>query len=357
MQTNEPQHEYSLRELRSRLVLSDETRARMRAHLSAYADFHAVAFKTTPKGAADFWSIFRTQRWHAPGAALLIIALMGAGTTYASGKSLPGDALYMVKINVAEPLSLTLSPTVEGRANVHVKLAERRLTEATKLAVGKQLDSSTGDFLEREFSTHVDKSLAAADTLEAKGNTEASLDIRTTLEAKLVAHADILDLVEDHLGESGSELARAPTQHLLEAVKLRQEVVSETRVALEKNLENSATPAMALALVTKTDAAVPEVNTLAQAEALLPASAAEHMSEAADALTEAKESLESTDPAETKKAFRKAREAELKTEVANVILENQDVLDAIGQGTTTPETTATTTPADPATSTPPASQP
>lgn len=340
MHTNDSQHEYTLRELRSRLALSDESRARMRTHLSAYADFHAIVEGTAPVRAGAF-EFLKGMRWPAPAAAIFALVLM-AGTSYASEKALPGDTLYMVKIRVVEPLSLTLAPSVEGRATVRVELAERRLTEAAKLAVNTRLDPSTGDFLEKEFSAHVDKSLEAADELQATGKSEESLEIRTNLEAKLVAHADILDLVEDHLDDTGNELVRVPTQELLNEVNLRKEVVSETRVALEKDLEDMVTPTQTLALVTKTDAAVPKVESAA---ATTPKSAANRISEAATALTAAKESLESSDPEDTKRAFHEAREAELKTEVATTILENKDVLEAIGHATTTPPAATTTPPA------------
>ncbi|MEA2701310.1 MAG: hypothetical protein QOE22_19 [Candidatus Parcubacteria bacterium] len=341
MQNNNHTIEYLLHELRG-LTLADKAKARLRAELSTYADFHAaVPQKTAVLGATGgAFAWLSVRAWYRAGAALLAVLLIAGGTAYASDSALPGNPLYTVKVNIKEPIEVALATSPRAKAEKHVELAEKRLEEAAKLAVSEGLDEETQVYLEQEFGEHVDSTLAAAGTLEESGEAEASLDVRSHLEASLVAHADILDLVEDSLDEPGDEdrIAHASTQNLLRSVKLRQEVVSETRVALERDLEDDATQSDTLALVTEAAGSV-----TAEGEASLLPSVVEHLAESGEALAEAKESLRHDGPDDMRRAFRKAREAGRASEVVSTLLRNKDILMAIGKpATTTPETATTT---------------
>jgi hypothetical protein len=268
-----------------------------------------------------------------------MFVLLAGGTAYASEASLPGDALYTVKIRVAEPIEVALATTPEKKAQVHADLAERRIKEATKLAVAQTLTPETADFLEKKFSKHVDAHLAVADELAAEGKVDASLDTRSDLEAHLSAHADILDMVEDHL-ETAPEAVQEATETVLAAVKLRQEVVSETRIALEREVADDATPTETLALVTRASEAV----SVAAKTTIIPP-VAEHAAEADKALSQAKDALEDG-PGDTDRAFKKALESDRASEVVTTLLENSELLMAIApavEATSTATTTATTT--------------
>lgn len=334
------QPEYLLQKLGEH-GLDQEVKGRIRVALSSYADFHTAGGRAPVKKAGLFgW--LTTAHGYVPTAALLMFALLAGGTAYASEDSLPGEALYAVKIRVTEPVAVALATTPEKKAVVHTELAERRLEEAAKLAVRQTLTAETAAVLEQKFSEHVDGSLAAADTLIAEGKTDAALDVRSDLEARLVAHGDILNLVENHLAAAGAPVHDA-TQSVLATVKLRQEVVTETRVALERDIAKEATPTETLALVTKASEAVP-----ADASATLAAPFAEHVTEAGEALTEAKEALDSGGSG-TDRAFRKVKESERASDIVETLLENSEIIASIAPvGTTTPTTTpaATTTPSE-----------
>jgi len=342
MQKRNDNIEYLLRELRG-LTLADSTRARMRAMLSEYADFHTAKAHVPVPSSFAWLSI---PGWYRAGAALVAVLLLAGGTAYASGDALPGSPLYTVKVKVKEPIEVVLAGTPKEKAEKHSELAEERLEEAAKLAVNETLDADTQVYLEQEFSEHVDSTLAAAETLEENGEAKASLDVRSHLEASLEAHADILDLVEDRLEETGEKdrPAHASTRNLLRAVELRREVVSETRIALERDLEEDATQSETLAIVTETAGSV---SAEAKTGLLLP-TVAEHVAETDEALAEAKESLEREDPEDMKRAFRKAREAERSSDIVSTLLKNADILVQVDMGTTTPETAATSTEPAPA---------
>ncbi len=75
--------------------------------------------------------------------AIVILVLLAAGSTtvYASQGSLPGDALYPIKTG-AETIQLALTLSPEARANLHLKLAQRR-TEEIIAQSNQGLDIST----------------------------------------------------------------------------------------------------------------------------------------------------------------------------------------------------------------------
>lgn len=340
--------EYVLRELRG-ITLADKAKARLRADLSTYADFHAAVPQETPAAARTGVSFawLSIHMLYRTGAALLAVLLLAGGTAYASDGALPGSPLYTVKVNFKEPIEVALAASPREKAEKHAELAERRLEEATTLAVSATLDENTQVYLEQEFGEHVDSSLAAADVLAESGEEEASLDVRSHLESSLVAHADLLDLVEDKLEEDGAEAAHTSTHNLVRAIKLRQEVVSDTRVALERDLADNATPTDTLALVTEAASSVSD-----EAKAETFSSVAEHVEESGDALAEAKESLEQSGPEDLRRAFRKAREAERASDVVSTLLEYREILMAVDKplatttATTTPETATTTEPVE-----------
>lgn len=322
-----------------KLVLPADSRTRLRAELSSYADFHPVA---APAPTARWFGLRRTGSVFA--ATLLVVAVMG-GTTYAAEGTLPGDTLYPIKIRLTEPVQLALMPTVQSKAEAHTEFAERRLSEAEQLAFSGRLDERTEKLLEEKFSGHVDSSLAAADELSASGDEENSLRVRSRLEARLVAHGDILDLIEEHLVQvdnlAGSNQSRIAGE-LAKAVKLRQEVVRESRLTLERDLEDRVTQTATLALLTKTDAAGSR-NSAAMGTAAVPSQVAKHLEDAQEAIEEAKESLENDNQSAVGRAFRKANQAERSSEVAAILMEKLDLIDTLNWAALLPRQAITST--------------
>ncbi len=182
-------------------------------------------------------------------AALLILVASLGGTAYAANGSLPGQPLYPIKINVTEPVETALIPSASGKAAWHAILAERRLDEATQLAVKGSLDSATQQSLSDNFSTHVRDSIAAADELQKEGDVNGALAVRSDLEARITAHEDILGLVADHLAASGAADATSTeaVRTLLTVVHDRQDTVEGARLALEdsEDAASSRTPVFA----------------------------------------------------------------------------------------------------------------
>lgn len=171
-------------------------------------------------------------------AVALVITSIG-GTAYASESALPGDALYSVKTKISEPIQTALIPSTKGKAAWHAILAERRLEEASLLAAKEELTPAVQSELAINFDEQVHASVASADRLQHSGDAVGSLDARSDLEARLIAHEQILNMMSAHLAlasTSGAMNTKASLKSLLAIVEGHKASVEGSRLALEHAL-------------------------------------------------------------------------------------------------------------------------
>ena len=77
--------------------------------------------------------LWRSLAWQLT-AALVVVSLLGGGTVLAAGESLPDEPLYPVKL-AAERVQVVLTPLEERRFDVLLNQSDRRLLEATAMAM------------------------------------------------------------------------------------------------------------------------------------------------------------------------------------------------------------------------------
>lgn len=135
--------------------------------------------------------------------AVVLIFGVSAGTIFASERSLPGDALYPVKVSVAEPIRGIFVREPEERAEREAQLASRRLSEVETLALNGRLDDEARAEAMEQFEKHVER----FETASGPADTEASLPLAAhlRLEAELNAHARILGRIGTYVDEDGRE--------------------------------------------------------------------------------------------------------------------------------------------------------
>ncbi len=161
-------------------------------------------------------------------AGLLLFVLAGTGTVSAAQGALPGDILYPIKISVNEKVEVALAPTPAARAEVQVRLANRRVEEAQMLSSHGRLDKKTAETLTVDFDEHAAQAIAltepeeqavedapavATTTLEReKQSVKKSSEPRETLRASLKIKAELLkeikirsqrQEIKDSSGEDG----------------------------------------------------------------------------------------------------------------------------------------------------------
>jgi hypothetical protein len=149
--------------------------------------------ESTPKNSSYSW-----WNWHELTPAriiasvlvgVLILGAAGGSTAYAAQSSLPGDKLYPVKTTV-ENFQLAVTPGAVSKANLHMKLVQRRIDEAAQqLKQNRNVDAQALQTVEKQLDDVI-KELKNSDDTEATSEvlshlSAATLDQQLELERTL----------------------------------------------------------------------------------------------------------------------------------------------------------------------------
>ncbi|OGJ61069.1 hypothetical protein A3C37_03325 [Candidatus Peribacteria bacterium RIFCSPHIGHO2_02_FULL_53_20] len=107
---------------------------------------------------APWWNtfvVFPLLRMPALALSALIVLLGSGAIAYAAESAIPGDPLYVLKVDVLEPLRERVIRTPEKRAAWQIKKIERRLGEARKLAAAGRLTQEHRQQIEHQISEQV----------------------------------------------------------------------------------------------------------------------------------------------------------------------------------------------------------
>jgi hypothetical protein len=240
MQKNDNLHDF-IQPLKQ-VTLEPQKALQMREVLSAYADLHS-----TPARTGLYLSPFTISPrvWGVVMAAFVLL-IGSTGVTFAAQTALPGEPLYVVKVKVSEPIQGALAVTPVQKATWSNELADRRLSEASELAASNLLNASTTVYIQTQVQTEVDNSSAVATTLADSGNADAALSVRSDLDARLTAHADVLALITPRLIEAGDASTTEHVLAILDSVHHAQDQIATARVqdAIAIATTNDALPAV-----------------------------------------------------------------------------------------------------------------
>ena len=173
--------------------LSDTEHAVLRRTIAAYLSEH-------PVHARSFWQKFRlisTERalWARPlpiALAVLVLAIIGGGVSFAAEGSLPGSILYPVKLAINEPIQGALAITPHAKAAWVSARALRRLEEAEVLVQQKSFNTSTRHVIATNFQTQAKQAKDQFRKLGEGGNTELAHQLNSSFEATLGKHDRML---------------------------------------------------------------------------------------------------------------------------------------------------------------------
>ncbi|MBI2013319.1 MAG: hypothetical protein HYS87_00565 [Candidatus Colwellbacteria bacterium] len=158
----------------------------------------------------------------------LLIALSVGGVSFAAENSLPGDALYPIKVGVNEQVRGALAFGATSKAKWATRLLERRLEEAEQLTIENRMNADARAQVGSNFAAHADRVEAHITELEEKGNVTAAADIASNLAVSLMAHERILDRLQ---GEAEEE-AKAAVSEIRGAVAARAEIARQKSTEL-----------------------------------------------------------------------------------------------------------------------------
>jgi hypothetical protein len=164
----------------------------------------------------------------------LIVALVlavGGGVSVVAQRSVPGDALYGVKVNINEEARAAFALSSASKAEVDADRAGERLEEAEELSVEAQVGAEVQADIEGNFKEFADRTEARINAL-IDTDARAAADIASSFEAALNAHTRILARLAARTdGAEVRDLQASVDKELKETVALR--VKAEAKVKTE----------------------------------------------------------------------------------------------------------------------------
>jgi len=161
--------------------------------------------KTSPELAPqNSWlsNIFTRTIWNrrlAPAIAVCLIFLLASGgTLLASETALPGDFLYPLKINVAEPAGDILTIGTSAKTKRAAEKVDRRLNEAEKLVSEGRLTPTAVNEVQKQLTSQINKFNDLNRQLEKTAPLAEVADLHSNYEARITAHSQVLTEVGNH---------------------------------------------------------------------------------------------------------------------------------------------------------------
>lgn len=168
----------------------------------------------------------------------LLALLLSGGTVAASQSSMPGDALFPLKLT-SENVLVALTPTDDAKDELRLELAKRRVDEFGEVvrSSGSTLDDGTRKGLDtavRNMDSHLNDMFDDTRSLRSRGENERALESGEDLRATLAA----LELAVDANGRTATPVARAQVDSARARLNgLRSRV--ENELAMLESAENS----------------------------------------------------------------------------------------------------------------------
>ncbi len=137
---------------------------------------------------------------------ILIALLMGGGVSFAAADTIPGDALYPVKIHVNENVESAFTLGDSANAKLEANLALRRLDEAEKLEAEQKLSAETKAELKSNFDKHTTRIEAKLEDVKKNKQSDAD-EISSEFEISLSRHMSALGLLGVNLRQHDADEA------------------------------------------------------------------------------------------------------------------------------------------------------
>lgn len=221
------------------IVLDAAKKEESKENIIAYMKMHPVRkletsrLKLQTRGNILF---FNREHMYAKIATLLIL-LSGTGTAFAAENTIPGDTLYGVKVNINETVRGALALSPEAKSNWEAQIAERRLDEASKLAVQGKLSAELGTKLETKFTEQTQKIKDRIAKLQEAGKDDSASELSTRLQSALQIHSEILDTLN-----SATDTPRQEIKPLLKQLKEEVESMKEIKSKMNDEHEKKSAP-------------------------------------------------------------------------------------------------------------------
>lgn len=192
------------------------------------------------------WYQYVSQRKFVPSVALLFVLVCTGGVSLAAEGSLPGDALYSLKVNVNESVKSFVAVTPEAKAKFALEVTDKRLKEAAILSQSGKLNTQTGEIIKKQLNRQANQVKFQVASLVSTNNLRAAQEIAVNFESSLRAHELILERISDERAQVSSANI-AQIDNLIFALKTEIATTTASRndiqareIVLAANTDNKA---------------------------------------------------------------------------------------------------------------------
>ncbi len=234
-----------------RVELSNAEKNAIRARVEKFAVAHPRSRMIPSPWAAGRLLVIM----HRPvAAALIAVLVLGGGTVYAAEGSLPGDALYAIKVDVVEEAVAAATISDEGRARWDARRAERRLEEAIVLRAENRMTNEAQTEIETRFEHLADAVESRAQRIKEKRGRAAAITVLAEFEGTLRKHDTRLAKADMKAAAATQDNAAGSATQAAETTALMAQPETATLRMMEAETEFAAPADMLIATETpKTD--------------------------------------------------------------------------------------------------------
>ena len=207
------------------ISLSKEEKELLRARIDRFVAAHPPKLGASIAGASPrqwftSWEMLSVVAAHArmPIAIALILVISG-GTALAAQGALPGDPLYAVK-NLTETIESKVAVGAKASAEVEVKHALARLSEAETLAAQGKLDEKRTAQVKERLGADLAAMNESVVALEAKGDAEGAARVSGRFAEGLGEHFDAFLTLSDEVADTISD-AKPLIREVASSLRLR----------------------------------------------------------------------------------------------------------------------------------------
>ena len=207
------------------ISLSKEEKELLRARINNFVAAHPPKLGASIAGASPrqwftSWEMLSVVAAHArmPIAIALILVISG-GTALAAQGALPGDPLYAVK-NLTETIESKVAVGAKASAEVEVKHALARLSEAETLAAQGKLDEKRTAQVKERLGADLAAMNESVVALEAKGDAEGAARVSGRFAEGLGEHFDAFLTLSDEVADTISD-AKPLIREVASSLRLR----------------------------------------------------------------------------------------------------------------------------------------
>lgn len=175
--------------------LSPSERSVLREKIMEFISFNPIRGKAPMLRDKNYISIFEVRHFMKAASLVLIFAVVvgGSGISYAASNALPGETLYMVKVNINEGIEETFATSAKARLAVQSEHIQRRLDEVQTLRKENKLSPKTQNIVIAKLDEHTASASKSIDQLREEGDVSAVLEATSNLTPIFEANKDLLE--------------------------------------------------------------------------------------------------------------------------------------------------------------------